>query len=265
MVGKSIRGEHTNARATRMFDSPTEVSLTTMSTNSSVGTYDNLFDDDSGILGTKQDVTSNKCLLHNPTSLCKSSSSSCSCCSLCQPPDITEADDNYNVVCRPINTASFRFTQSDKEAKNHSASLSRGAVDRFKRPGSLCGVNCIGSSECSGQFKRPFRLPLKFIDVPRSCINPSAPTIVEQKARPIDGNDYLSLGFLPEDAFCHIAKFSGVASLLRLRECNRKLRHAASRNSAGWQNHTESLWSSKITVCLTARALLAGSNRASKE
>jgi len=78
----------------------------------------------------------------------------------------------------------------------------------------------------------------------------------------MDTNDYLSTGFLPDDALCDIVQFLGVSSLVRLRECNRKLRDVASHNSAGWKKHCTSLWSSKANICSTARELLDESDKA---
>lgn len=108
-------------------------------------------------------------------------------------------------------------------------------------------------------------MPIKSIEIPRSCLDKSLSAEVQQKVFYGDGNDYLSTSFLPDDALCHIVNFLGVASLAQLRECNRKLRHAASINSAGWQNHALCLWSSKVSVCHDARELLAESRKPAKE
>lgn len=108
-------------------------------------------------------------------------------------------------------------------------------------------------------------MPIKSIEIPRCCIDPSTSTEGCQEAVSVDGIDYLSTSFLPDDALSHIINFLSAASLTRLRECNRKLRHAASLDSAGWQNHALGLWSGKVTVCRTARELLAESRRPAKE
>lgn len=239
-----------------------------MSTTNSIGTYDSLFDDDTGTLGgicsdlDVQQVARNE-QKYNASSWCKSSSSSC--CSLCRPPTVSEAEDDSNIY-RLTNDASFQSSPKDTKARNHLVSTRRGSFDKSKPQSiSLCGCNRTMSSSCCGPCGCMFQVPIKSISIPRSCIDPSTSAKVDPKAVSIDCCDYLSASFLPDDALCHIVKFLDVASLIRLRECNRKLRDAASKNSAGWKNHCTSLWSSKATVCSVARELLAESNKIDNE
>eukprot|EP00581_Thalassiosira_minuscula_P004309 CAMPEP_0183746378 /NCGR_PEP_ID=MMETSP0737-20130205/66727_1 /TAXON_ID=385413 /ORGANISM="Thalassiosira miniscula, Strain CCMP1093" /LENGTH=529 /DNA_ID=CAMNT_0025982073 /DNA_START=6 /DNA_END=1595 /DNA_ORIENTATION=+ len=212
----------------------------------SIGTYDSLFDDDSGSvacigfdLDVQQVEMANDKQRCNPKSWCKSSSSSC--CSLCRPP-IMEAADNGDA-------SSFQSRpSSDLQAKNHLVSLPGGSCHRTKPTSSCC--NSTTFSSCCGPCGNLFQMPIKSISIPRSCIDQST------SSQAVDSNDYISTGFLPDDALYHIVKFLGVASLVRLRECNRKLRDVASENSAGWENHCTSLWSIKVNVCSAARKLL---------
>ena len=243
-----------------------------MSTDDSIGTYDSLFDDDTITLRTAdhdlENAQGNEIAqepTHDPPPWCMSSSCSRSCCSLCRPPAIFEAEDDSN-ACRPAGVSAFRCSSNDAQATHPSATLTKGVVGWRALPSiSLCDGNCVDSSSCLNACRSLYRVPIKSIEIPRCCIDPSTSTEGCQEAVSVDGIDYLSTSFLPDDALSHIINFLSAASLTRLRECNRKLRHAASLDSAGWQNHALGLWSGKVTVCRTARELLAESRRPAKE
>ncbi|KAL7529119.1 hypothetical protein ACHAXR_002804 [Thalassiosira sp. AJA248-18] len=236
-----------------------------MSTNSSLGTYDSLFDDDAGTLGgicfdldVQQVVVPTESGRCNGSSWCKSSSSSC--CSLCRLPAVSDADEDDSNIYGLGNDSFFQSRPRDAQAM---VSLPRGSsVKRKHQSSSMCASDCMSSS--CGPCEGVFQLPIKSISFPRSCID-SSPVTVDSKAVPNDCNDFLSTSFLPDDALCHIVKFLDVASLIRLRECNKKLHDAASINNAGWKDHCTSLWSNKANVCSSARSMLAESSEASHE
>jgi len=227
-----------------------------MSATNSIGTYDSLFDDDTGTLDgicfdldvQQVAVPNDHVILCHTSSWCKSSSSSC--CSLCRPPAVSEAGEinsDKNVNC----------------GGTQAQAVSRGISDKSKLViNSLCA--CSNQASLSSCREDLMQVPVKSISIPSSCFDTST-SKVGSKALSTDGCNYLSSSFLPDDALCHIAKFLDVHSLVRLRECSKKLNIAASDNSAGWKDQCVALWSSKANVCSAARTMLAISNKASSE
>ena len=215
-----------------------------MSINS-IGTYDSLFDlDDEGTIDgicfdlDAQQVVPNDQLC-NVDTFCKAGSSSC--CSLCRPPAVSDADGDSNIGL--ASDASFLSSRRP--------SLPCTCNPKKAMASSFCG-------ECGGGGQQP-HLPIKDIYIPRRCIDPRAAITGDTKVASIKapGHDYLTGSFLPDDALCHIVKFMNVSSLLKLRECNKKLYEAASNNSAGWTDHCARLWSRKANVCSLARSMLS--------
>ena len=91
-----------------------------------------------------------------------------------------------------------------------------------------------------------FRVPITYILIPRSCINPSL----------LSSNcpDYLSSSSFQ----CLIVIFY-VALICSLCECKRKLCNLVSKDSMGWTDRCTSLWWRKANVCSATRDLLAKS------
>jgi hypothetical protein len=114
-------------------------------------------------------------------------------------------------------------------------------------------------SSCQSPVNDPL-VPLS-ITIPLARIGPGSKgkaVICEGAEAAVDSTDYITT-FLPDDTLYSILKFLDVNSLLRMRECNTKLRSAASSNNAGWKNHCTALWSRKANVCSRARSLLVQS------
>ena len=68
-----------------------------------------------------------------------------------------------------------------------------------------------------------------------------------------DSDDDPSLRSLPDDVMGLLTSFLDVPSLLKCRRLNRSFRTLASRPSAGWSNHCEKMWKTKIHVLPSAR------------
>mmetsp|Transcript_34439 Transcript_34439/g.83323 ORF Transcript_34439/g.83323 Transcript_34439/m.83323 type:complete len:609 (+) Transcript_34439:28-1854(+) len=284
-------GHKTNTYQTRSTMASTQPH--TMSDSNSIGTYDSLFDDDVGTLGSicfdldiQQVAQSGELQLCHASSWCKSSSSSC--CSLCRLPAVSMAGEDEDSVAFGLGLPNDASSLSRPRAVgvggtsgqagtcNDKLLHPRGSCDQCKPPSVSNYADCNGnnvllrnisrqSCQCGDLF-----LPVKSISIPRSYIASSAAlslsAVDEVKLKAAvesnNGRDYLSASFLPDDALCHIVKFLNVPSLVQLRECNRKLCDVASKNTAGWTDHCAKLWSVKANVCSAARDMLAGSSRA---
>lgn len=70
-----------------------------------------------------------------------------------------------------------------------------------------------------------------------------------------DDQDLLKL--LPDDLMCHVTRFLDALSLCRLEICNTRLQRIMTLPEAGWTLQCRQLWSDKVHVCPSARALLS--------
>jgi hypothetical protein len=202
-----------------------------MSTTSSIGTYDSLFDDDGGALsGICFDLDSRQvvsCDDRISNTWCIAHSS---CCSLCRPRVVSEAVDDL-----------------------HGSTF----VNGCESSGDEVGFKSTSYTSCNSKMPScdhdsasdPYGLTIKSITIPRSphcfatdcCIDPK-PTA------------------LPVDALRHMFQFLDISSLCHVRACNTELRSAVSKDNPGWTEQCKRLWSQKANVCSTARDLLTRSN-----
>lgn len=219
-----------------------------MSTTSSIGTYDSLFDDDGGTLDgicfdlDVHQVVSFEGKTSNFSPWCKSSQ--LSCCSLCRPRVISEAGTNDPCTNCPPHV----FAGNDPSGgtrTNDSLLLSSGFL--------ASGNNTTSSSNCEC-LSDPFELPIKSITIPRSCVYFAAGC-----------SSNISPTILPVDLLCHMFQFLDVASLCHVRACNTDLCDAVSNDNKGWTERCNCLWSRKANVCSAARDLLAKSNMVNSE
>lgn len=208
---------------------------------------------------------------------------SCECCSLCRPPEVSDAGDssaadlfisgdgtvtaNTAGTLLPPDLLPPAIHHSTAHAIGGDAALITGAAGLLRKLDS----HVMPSSDCqSSALPDPF-VPLT-INIPRPRIGPGSKgkeIMIPRSSTPqeasvlssssVENTDYVT-SFLPDDALCSVLKFLDVNSLLRLRECSSKLRSAASSNDAGWKNHCASLWSKKANVCARAKSLLAQSS-----
>jgi len=236
-----------------------------MSSNTGVGMYDSLFDNDDGEgtlpgssvcfnLGVKRVVSTEnrRCIV---TSWCQSSFSSC--CSLCLPPEVSEDRGDDTNLHGLSDSATYLSKPNVCNDSNALIPLFIASVDEM-----TC-TPTVTASFCSKQYPMPgrgedfFRVPIKSISIPRSCFDPS----------PLSSNcpDYSSPSSLPDDALRLIVTFLDVASICSLRECNRKLCDLVSKDCKGWTDRCTSLWSRKANVCSAARDLLEKSSKVGKE
>ena len=206
-------------------------------------------------------------LKNNNLSWCMSgSSSNSSCCSLCRLPAVSEAgeeESKLELELLPIDDDA-RMNQHHQATTKPIEVTVPHASDQVPTSSTSC-VCCTGS-ECEDAFKLP-----QSISIP-SCLDPLSHSSSVLQAKKAITNaddasissstnhpDYLSSGFLHDDALCHIVKFLDVPSLVQLRECNTKLCSVATKNTSGWTDHCHSLWGQKANVCSAARELLAQS------
>ena len=204
-------------------------------------------------------------LRSNNLSWCMSGSSNSSCCSLCRLPAVSEAgeeESKLDLELLPIDDDA-RIDQDQASKPKLKEVTVHHTSDQVPTSGTSC-VCCTG-----GGFEDAFKLP-QSISIP-SCLDPlssSSSSVLQAKkavtklddvsvSSSTNHPDYLSSGFLPDDALCHIVKFLDVPSLVQLRECNTKLCSVATKNTAGWTDHCNSLWKQKANVCSAARELLA--------
>ena len=207
--------------------------------------------------------------------------SSCECCSLCRLPEVSEPGDSsaeelFSAGNGTIATTSGTLTLPDlptspRHESTADAALMRGAAGLLRKLSSPKPSYGLSLEFC--QLTTPAIdtfVPLS-ITIPRARIGPGSKgkAVINEGAEAealsnseIDNTDYVT-AFLPDDTLCSILKFLDIKSLLRIRECDTKLRSAASTNNAGWRNHCTSLWSRKANVCSRARSLLVQSIHAS--
>lgn len=235
--------------------------LLVMSTINSIGSYDSLFDDEEetlgGIcfdLGVPQVASSDR--KRNETSWCQSSSSSC--CSICRLAAVSEADEDDSNRFGPSSDASVHSPRPSGADAAFTSSRDLGTVRPSAHQLHACCKGCNIVSSNYAQCMNQFQVPIKSISIPRSCFDLREAKAESQAVPRTERYGEASLiKDLPDDSLFHVIKFLDVSSLVRLRECNRKLRDAASKNHAGWTNHCTSLWSRKANVCSTAREMLA--------
>lgn len=200
--------------------------------------------------------------------------SSCDCCSLCRLPEVSEAGDSSaaeqlfvgdgtiattsdTLLLHGLLPASLRHepTAGDVALLSGASGLLRKLSSHDDKPS-----DSLSSVRRHSPITEPF-VPFS-ITIPRPRIGPGSKgkEVIRRSASAysVDNTDYVT-NFLPDDALCSVLKFLDVKALLRLRECNSKLRSAASSNNAGWRNHCRSLWSTKANVCSRARSMMAQS------
>lgn len=221
-----------------------------MSTTSSIGTYDSLFDDDDDDGGTLSGICFDLDAIEGVSCEDKTSniispwckSSHLSCCSLCRPRVVSQSVKDF---CGPALVVSNE-PSGDIGTRTMDDSLHH--LSDFK---STSYTSCNSTMPpCDHENASDlFGLSIKSISIPRGndcfaikrCSNPS-PTS------------------LPVDALCHMFQFLDVASLCHVRACNTELCDAVSKDNAGWTDRCNRLWSRKANVCPTARNLLTQSN-----
>lgn len=200
---------------------------------------------------------------------------SCDCCSLCRLPEVSEAGDSSaaeilsgnGTVATTSDTLMLASLPAsprhESTADDDDEALLRGAAGLLQKLSNQDKPSGKLFSFCWEPAVNDPLVPLS-ITIPRGRIGPGSKgkalirDVIEVSAlsTSIDNTDYLT-NFLPDDTLCSVFKFLDVKSLLHMRECNRKLRSAASSNNAGWSDHCSNLWSRKANVCSRARFLLA--------
>lgn len=212
-----------------------------MSTTSSIGTYDSLFDDDGGTFGDTcidfdvHQIVSCDDRASNVSPWCKFAHSSC--CSLCRPRLGNVLQGSTFVDSRE--TSGDTGTPTSNDSGQHLSDTSVYLSCSSKTP------------SCDADDHSPCGLTIKSITIPRNnncfatdcCITNPPPTTI-----------------LPLDALCHIFQFLDVASLCQLRACTTELCDAVSRDNAGWTEQCKRLWLKKANVCSIARDLISRSN-----
>ncbi|KAK1736107.1 hypothetical protein QTG54_013243 [Skeletonema marinoi] len=204
---------------------------------------------------------------------------SCDCCSLCRLPEVSEAGDisaaeilsGNGTIATTCGTSMLPdLPTSPRQESTADKALMRGAAGLLQK----LSNHDKPSDRLSPVYWQPTvnspLVPLS-ITIPRARIGPGSKgkalicDAAEASAlsTSIDNTDYFNT-FLPNDTLCSIFKFLDVKSLLRMCECNTKLRSAASNNNAGWSNHCRSLWSRKANVCSRATSLLAQASNHSR-
>ena len=120
------------------------------------------------------------------------------------------------------------------------------STDNMTCTPTVTSCSCRKQHTMPGRGEDIFRVPIKYILIPRSCINPSL----------LSSNcpDYLSSSSFQ----CLIVIFY-VALICSLCECKRKLCNLVSKDSMGWTDRCTSLWWRKANVCSATRDLLAKS------
>lgn len=230
--------------------------------------YDGLFDNDDGE-GTlpgistcfnldEQRVVSTenrRCIV--TSSWCQSSFSSC--CSLCRPPDVSEDGGDDTSLHGLSDSATYIISRPNVcNDSNELIPLFITSVDEMTCTPTVTACFCSKQYPMPGRGEDICRVPIKSISIPRSCFDPN----------PLSFNycpDYLSSSSLIDDALCLIVMFLDVASICSVRECNRKLRDIVSKDSMGWTERCNSLWSRKANVCSAARDLLEKTSKVGKE
>ena len=198
---------------------------------------------------------------------------SCDCCSLCRLPEVSEAGDSSaaDVVSGNGTIATTSGSGSSMLLDMHMSPQQESSADEALMRGADGLLEKLSNQVKHPQKPSPFwqtvdpLVPLS-ITIPRARIGPGCrgKELISHCAEtaavtPSSGDtDYIT-SFLPDDTLCNIFKFLDVKSLLCMRECNSKLRSAASSNNAGWGDHCSSLWSTKANICAKAKSLLVQS------
>ncbi|KAL7548443.1 hypothetical protein ACHAWF_011729 [Thalassiosira exigua] len=234
------------------------VSKSTLIVATSNDACDCLFGDDDGTLSgicfdLDEEKQPNEARL-NASSWCRSSSSSC--CSLCRPMPVSGADDDSNeyMLANDFSLRAGIGMRDDDSASQKGFVCPDHPIARF------CSCNHNMSLGSCSQCENLAQVPIKSISFRQRC-DDSTETDVKSNTNYTSKykHDCISESFVDDDTLCHLVKYLDVSSLLRLRECNRRLRETASNNYAGWKDRCLSLWSSKANVCSTARETLARS------
>ena len=221
-----------------------------MSSVSSIGTYDSLFDEDddggtfSGIrfdLDVHQAVSCEDNTSNNIISpWCKATNSSC--CSLCRPRVMVSGAGNDLIGPSVVVSCD---SSGDGGAPTNPSELKLTPATNFKNTKPLFHPEI---SDSIGISIKSISIPRRYDSfVAQSCNNNNLPPTV-----------------LPADALCHVFRFLDVASLCHVRTCSTELCDAVSKDNSGWIERCKRLWSRKANVCSAARDLLTQSNMMSK-